>query len=352
MASTCSSFLANWESTPGATGYRIDVATDPSFEICVAGYRNLDVGNVTTRIVTHLQPSTTYYYRTRSYGAYGVTGNSEALKATTTVESGLVIHPTFDASITGNPNAAAIESAINQAISLYESLFADPITIEIYFRYANTQPDGTPFGVGVGAQSNYVVYDIPWSTFIGSLAADSKTGNDATAGSSLPISAISLNLSSSGADGRAVGLDSPPAMFADGHVATGGPYDGIVSLNSGFSFQFTRPPSSANYDAQAVIEHEIDEVLGLGSLLNSPPSHADLHPQDLFSWSAPGTRNYSKVGTRYLSINNGNSIIVDFSQDPMGDFGDWLSQSCPQLHPYVQNAFGCKGQFSDLGSTL
>src|SRR5437868_594292 len=34
-------------------------------------------------------------------------------------QSGLVIHATFDASITSAPNAAAIEAAINQSIGIY-----------------------------------------------------------------------------------------------------------------------------------------------------------------------------------------------------------------------------------------
>ena len=57
-------------------------------------------------------------------------------------------------------------------------------------------------------------------------------------------------------------------MFADGTVGTGGPYDGIVTLNSSSPFQFTRPPSSSNFDAQRSFEHEMDEVIGLGSHLN------------------------------------------------------------------------------------
>ncbi len=35
----------------------------------------------------------------------------------------------------------------------------------------------------------------------------------------------------------------------------------------------------------------------------------------------------------------------------MGDLGDWLSTACPQAHPYVQNAFLCPGQASDIGAT-
>src|SRR5437667_12818253 len=133
-------------------------------------------------------------------------------------------------------------------------------------------------------------------------------------------------------------------MFANGTVGNGGPYDGIVTLNSSPPFQFTRPPSASNFDALRSIEHEMDEVLGLGSYLPS----GDLRPQDLFSWSAPGTRNLTSSGSRYFSIDAGVSNIVNFNQIPSGDFGDWLSGSCPQTNPYVQNAFGCAGQASDV----
>src|SRR5215831_14492174 len=57
------SFTARWHGVGGATGYRLDVATDPGFVNYVSGYRNLDVGNVTSRSVTGLAPNTNYYYR-------------------------------------------------------------------------------------------------------------------------------------------------------------------------------------------------------------------------------------------------------------------------------------------------
>jgi hypothetical protein len=326
------------------------VSTSRLFDSYVSGYQDLGVGNVTNRIINRLKPGTTYYYRVRSYNALGAGSASETMTGTTVTSSGLVINPTFDSSITGNANAAAIESMINRAIALYQPLFSDPNTVEIRFRYSNTQPDGTPM-TGAIAQSNYVVYDIPWSTVISSLSADAKTSNDVTANSSLPSAPLTNSLASSSAGGRAIQLFAPPAMFADGTVAAGGPYDGIVTLNSEEPFQFTRPPSSANYDAERLVEHEMDEVLGLGSYLNGPPSNTNLRPQDLFSWSAPGTRSHAAVGIRYFSIDNGNTNIVNFNQNPDGDFGDWLSEACPQSHPYVQNAFACKGQFSDVTAT-
>ena len=71
----------------------------------------------------------------------------------------------------------------------------------------------------------------------------------------------------------------------------------------------------------------------------------------MFSWSSAGIRNITSSGTRYFSINGGVTNIVNFNQNPNGDFGDWLSEHCPQTHPYVQNAFSCHGQSSDIAAT-
>jgi len=348
-APTRSTFMASWPSVNGALGYMLDVSTSDSFSSYVDGYHDLDVGNVTARVVAGLNRGTTYYYRVRAYGATGPASYSAVIRITTEPTTGLIINPTFDSSITGNPNAAAIEAMINRAISFHESLFSDPITIQIRFRYSTTGPDGTPLPAHAAAQSVFVFYQIPWSIYIDALRADARTSNDSVANASLPATALSPNIKPRSAGGRAVGLDTPPAMLPNGTIGQGGPYDGIVTLNSSVPYQFTRPPSPGNLDAQRSTEHEVDEVIGLGSRLGHNGN--DVHPQDLFSWSSPGVRNITSSGTRYFSINGGATNIVNFNQNPDGDFGDWLSTACPQAHPYVQNAFGCAGQFSDIAAT-
>ena len=346
---TRSSFMATWENVSGASGYLLDVSTTSAFDSYVEGYHDLDVGNVTGRSVTGLDQGKTYYYRVRPYTATESAAYSEVIDATTVPTTGLNIQATFDSSITGNPNAAAIEAMINRAISIYESLFRDPITIRIRFRYATTAPNGTPLPPGRISQSNYVYYVIPWNTAVDALRADATTSNDNLAIASLPDSALSANVLPSSANGRAVGGNTPPAMFANGTVGTGGPYDGIVTLNSAAPYQFNRPTTSGNFDAQRSTEHEIDEVMGLGSRLGNNLN--DLRPQDVFSWSSPSVRNLTSSSTRYFSINSGSTNLVNFNQNPNGDFGDWLSAACPQVHPYVQNAFGCTGQSSDVTAT-
>src|SRR6266480_637157 len=346
---TRSSFMARWDLVTGATGYLLDVSTSDSFSSYVDGYRDLDVGNVIGRVVTELSGGATYYYRVRAYNPAGLGPYSEVMTATTTATTGLTIHPTFDSSITGNPNAAAIEAMINRAIAIYESMFRDPVTIQIRFRYATTAPNGTPLPAGSLSRSDWVYYPVPWGIYIDSLRADAATSNDNVANASLPGSALSTYITPSSANGRAVTLNTPTAMFANGTVGNGGPYDGIVTLNSARLFQFSPPPSASNFDAQRATEHEIDEIIGIGSHLNVSGTYSgDFRPQDLFSWSSAGHRNISSSGTRYFSINRGTRNIVSFNQNPSGDFGDWLSAACPQAHPYVQNAFGCTGQSSDV----
>ena len=346
---TRTSFMATWSRVNGAKGYMLDVSTNSSFTTFLDDYRGLDIGDATGRLVTGLKQGTTYYYRVRPYGAAGAGNYSDVKTATTVSTVGLVIHPTFDSSITNNPNAAAIQATINQAISFHESLFADPITIQIRFRFATTTPDGRPLPMGTLAQTDLVLYPIPWSNYINALRADAQSSNDTQANATLPATALSANIRPSSAGGRAVGLDTPPAMFANGNVGQGGPYDAIVTLNSASPFQFSRPPSPGHFDAQRSIEHEVDEAIGLGSRVGDNSN--DLRPQDLFSWSSAGIRNISASGRRYFSINRGLNNIVGFNQDPDGDFGDWLSEQCPQTHPYVQNAFGCAGQYSDISAT-
>jgi hypothetical protein len=341
--------MATWVGVTGATGYLLDVSVSSSFDSFLDGYHDLEVGDVNGRMVTGLSRGTTYYYRVRPYYQTGLGAYSETEIAVTVATTGLTIQPAFDSSITNNQNSAAIQATINRAISIYETLFSDPITIQIRFRYSTTQPNGDPMPGGQIAQSNYVYYAIPWDTYINALRADATSNNDSVANASLPGSALSTNLRPSSADGRAVGLNTPPAMFADGTVGNGGPYDGIVTLNSSAPYQFTRPTNGGNFDGQRAFEHEMDEIIGLGSRLNI--SGDDLRPQDLFSWSSAGNRNITTSGARYFSIDGGITNIVGFNQRQDGDLGDWLSEDCPQANPYVQNAFTCRGQFSDVAAT-
>src|SRR5262249_45543651 len=84
---TSTSFTANWSSSAGANGYRLDVSTSSSFASFVSGYQDLDVGNVLSKSVTGLNSNTTYYYRIRAYNVGGTSGNSNTITVTTSSTS-------------------------------------------------------------------------------------------------------------------------------------------------------------------------------------------------------------------------------------------------------------------------
>ena len=80
---TYGSFSANWTTSSNATTYYIDVATDTDFTSFVAGYNNLNVGNVSAYSVTGLFCNTKYYYRVRASNACGTSINSDQITITT-----------------------------------------------------------------------------------------------------------------------------------------------------------------------------------------------------------------------------------------------------------------------------
>src|SRR6516225_4669851 len=119
---TRSTFTATWQSVSGTEGYLLDVSTSDSFSTYVGGYHDLDVENVIRQVVTGLNPGTTYYYRVRPYTTKGLASYSQPKRGATAPTTGLIINPTFDSSITNDPDAAAIEAMISRAISIYELL--------------------------------------------------------------------------------------------------------------------------------------------------------------------------------------------------------------------------------------
>jgi phosphodiesterase/alkaline phosphatase D-like protein len=76
-------FDANWNSSPSADGYYLDVAEDSNFTAYVSGFENLNVNDDTTYTVYSLNANTTYYYRVRAYNTGGTSGNSNVIDVTT-----------------------------------------------------------------------------------------------------------------------------------------------------------------------------------------------------------------------------------------------------------------------------
>ena len=70
-----------------------------------------------------------------------------------------------------------------RAIAIYESLFSDPITIQILFRYSDTPPSPAAhapvlFRQAFSQQVFRPFTTISWNDFISALRADATTSND------------------------------------------------------------------------------------------------------------------------------------------------------------------------------
>jgi hypothetical protein len=249
-----------------------------------------------------------------------------------------------------------IQGAINTAISVFESTYSTNIVVRIYFQE----------GGGLG-QSEFFNYNGPYQTYYNDLVAinanpTAVAGLTANGGNSVnnPVTGTST-IAIKSANARTVGIVINPGCkpVADTTVGDTTPMecdsvthgsdpnsvDGIISLNTAL----TTPGSSGSslaYYLQAVTEHEIDEILGMGSNLpNANASSGTITatapaPLDLWRFDASGNRvfsvNCASPGSAFLSL-NGTTDLVQFNNSCNGaDFGDWKSGSTAQ----IQDAFG------------
>jgi hypothetical protein len=264
--------------------------------------------------------------------------------------AGLTIIPTFDSSITSLPGAAAIEGAINAAITVLEADISNPITVNIDFQNQNT-------GLGNSVSG---VYTLSYFDYYNALKAHMTTPDQLSALASLgtaPTSSASPNPANGSTSmeigapqGRMLGFNTPGVVAGPG----GAIFDTIISLNT----SITSPPNALNgstYGLQAVANHELNEALGIGGLGSFIGSgFPGAGPLDLYRYSAPGVRSFSTVNTNspfsYFSIDGGASVKSYFNQTPGADYGDWLSDPIPAgFSPQVQDAFGLQGTNPALG---
>jgi hypothetical protein len=254
--------------------------------------------------------------------------------------AGLIINPTWDTTITSDPNAAAIMNTISNAILVYETKFSDNVTVNIKFAEMAT---------GLGMSSTFFS-TISYSTLYNALVADSKTTNDVIAlahipfnGGINPVDGTTSNRVTT-ANQRALGLSANP------------PLDGTISLNMSIINIDRISINPSKFDLMAVVSHEIDEVMGTSSALSSSGAEANSRPADLFRYTSGGVRTYNIASPptfddAWFSI-DGTTRLVQFNQEAGADYGDWKSKP-PFVHtPRVQDAFGTAGATPNLGVEL
>lgn len=279
------------------------------------------------------------------------------LGTSTKAYASLIIDPTFDASIA---SVSGAETAINNAISSIEGDISSPsnITVSIYFTSMSS-------GLGESLTTEYEpTYDQYYTAFQevatqpNQVTALASLGTAPTSsGSGNPVNGNTSVLLTS-AEARNLGfINAPGQLLPNTNISNasgGGAYDSEIGLNT----SITSPPNAlgGSYGLQAVANHEIDEVLGIGgpgsTLTGTGSLTGPVGVLDLYRYSAPGVRSYSNDSAYppYFSINGGQTVLSYFNQVPGADFADWQSNPLPTGYgPQVQDAFGQAGTNPALG---
>jgi hypothetical protein len=248
----------------------------------------------------------------------------------------LTIVPKFDSSITSLSSAAAIEAAFNTVAKDYDSAFANPVNINITVSWGSVAGQALPASA-VGASSDNLYGYFSYAQIKSDLLASASRNAADTAlvkAVALLPSAVTTGPTKfvlPSAEAKALGLVSGTSTSIDGYI-------GFAGLASGYSFS---PASivAGTYDFEAVAGHEIAEVLGRMSGIEST-APAWRTPFDLFRYSAPGVLDAGYKDSAYFSVNGGVTDLKAFNNSTSGgDRSDWLSTAGND----IQNAFLSKG---------
>ena len=251
----------------------------------------------------------------------------------------VVIVPTFDSSITSRANAAVIESAFNAAALQFDQAFANPATVNITVSWGSIAGGQLPSG-DIGASLDNLSGPYSYANMVSDLTAAAKSNpgdaNLASVVSHLPkTDPTKLNqFQIPYAEAQALGLLPDTMRMPDGYIG--------FNASTNFDFNPVGGISAGTYDFEGVASHEIEEVLGrITGLESSGPSWAT--PFDLFRYTATNVSSFSYGAKAYFSINGGASDLGNFNYTGGGDRSDWAAGQ-----PDLQDAYFSTGTLYGL----
>ena len=258
--------------------------------------------------------------------------------------SGFKINVTYDSSV-----PAAAQTAFNNLIATYESVFTTNITVNVSVFFGNT-------GLGQSStQETFSSYHNWRAAMFANATANPGNPYAAAAAASLPASDPigNGNVVLTTANARALGI------IANASVDT------TLTFSDASAFEYTGTITPSTIDFLDVGAHELDEGLGIGSALTGLADNAglpggDYAAEDYFRYSAAGTRGISTNPSAvvYFSHDGGTTNVAQFNQayGAQGTTGldrnDWVygNNGCPSATVYIQDAIACYGQSAPIGT--
>lgn len=252
----------------------------------------------------------------RGGGSGGGTSSSTVVH-TSSLTGGLVINVVYDSSVNNAP--AGFVSDVQSVVNYFESHFSNPVTITIDVGYGEVM--GQSLGSSALGESITYFDQVSYTQLQNALVANANAIGDSAAAASLPAtSPVNGQWWVSTAEAEALGLSS----------ASNNP-DGYVGFSSSSNiFAYNGNSIGINqYDFEAVVAHEISEVMGRQMFdgTNAFGAGASYDPLDLFHYSAPGVRDFSGTTPGYASADGGKTSLDAFNTNRSGDFGDWASSA-------------------------
>lgn len=275
----------------------------------------------------------------------------------------------FDSAFDPAGSTTAVCNYLNTTIAgEYESTFTNA--------NANIYIDVTSSGLAESTSGHYNLFS--YSTYESKLQAESTDGARTTVPSSEPsiFGGLGIEITSALAEAlgitRTLGGGNVEGTTASGSACTtyatqgSGCYNGLILLNDptdlynqtgqGYTYRGlggSTTASTSNYDFFGAVEHELDEILGTSSCIDTQSGSLTdpgncAAAADLFRYSAGGVRTFNTLnGTAYFSADGGYTDYEGNLYDNTANGNDWADflNNCT----FVQDGYGCpNGQTFDI----
>ncbi|MBV8594318.1 MAG: NF038122 family metalloprotease [Caulobacteraceae bacterium] len=220
--------------------------------------------------------------------------------------TGFVINPIYDASVLASPSAAQFEAAVAAQIAVIERTYSSSVTLNLHIGLGEVGGQAIPATLGAASLiPTHNAYD--YNTVARALVGRPYT---------IPVLANDLGMTLTLANTEAMALGLEPNA----------PVDGYIGFSNAIAWDYSAGPTIAAfaYDFQANLYHEITHQMGRVTVASPIPPWL----LDRFRYVSPGQGDVTHYYTSdYFSIDGG--VTRGYTFESTGDFSDWAASNPP-----------------------